>query len=309
MPSAATFNTMISSGWLKANPANPLRSRLWRGRGRGHGVLPGCEGSGPVDPISELGFVYKTSRRKGDSGYQLYVYFWHGNSAALSCIESGMSRGRMFVHGAASLNSSSGAAVWTNAARTRPAAALWSCAGAACRRQAARHVRHPDRTSLGHEDTFRAAWSAPLRPRGRGRIRVRRSRDRPARRSSGHPGRFGRGSKRPSLRVHPPPRHIARPFRGLAEGAVRPPRVHVRGNDFRRGPRSIVRSRSGRCDDDLQLPVHELGASSPAPRQAPPSPRLRHAEWRLAGPTAGRRAPFLLLRGPDLHQPALFRAE
>ena len=36
-------------------------------------------------------------------GYQLYVYFWHGNSAALSCIESGMKRSRMFVHGAASL--------------------------------------------------------------------------------------------------------------------------------------------------------------------------------------------------------------
>ena len=35
--------------------------------------------------------------------YQLYVHFWHGNSAALASIESGAKRSRMFVHGIASL--------------------------------------------------------------------------------------------------------------------------------------------------------------------------------------------------------------
>jgi hypothetical protein len=36
-------------------------------------------------------------------GYQLYVYFWHGNSAALASVENGMKRSRVFVHGTASL--------------------------------------------------------------------------------------------------------------------------------------------------------------------------------------------------------------
>ena len=54
--------------------------------------------------FSEEGFVYENeSAERATLGYQLYVYFWHGNSAALSCIESGMSRARMFLHGAASL--------------------------------------------------------------------------------------------------------------------------------------------------------------------------------------------------------------
>jgi succinoglycan biosynthesis protein ExoM len=36
-------------------------------------------------------------------GYQLYIHYWHGNSAYLSSVESGVSRGRMFLHGVASL--------------------------------------------------------------------------------------------------------------------------------------------------------------------------------------------------------------
>ena len=55
MPSAATFNTMMSSGWLKAEPGNSFRACLWRRRRRGHGVLPGREGRGPVDPLFRAG--------------------------------------------------------------------------------------------------------------------------------------------------------------------------------------------------------------------------------------------------------------
>ena len=54
--------------------------------------------------FSERGFVYENEPAdRATFGYQLYVYFWHGNSAALSCVESGMPRWRMFVHGLASL--------------------------------------------------------------------------------------------------------------------------------------------------------------------------------------------------------------
>jgi hypothetical protein len=54
--------------------------------------------------FSERGFVYENeSAERATFGYQLYAYFWHGNSAALTCIESGVKRSRMFIHGGASM--------------------------------------------------------------------------------------------------------------------------------------------------------------------------------------------------------------
>jgi glycosyltransferase involved in cell wall biosynthesis len=104
MPSAATFNTMISSGWLKANPKIRFAPAYGVVGGEDMVFFRAAKAAGLSIRFSELGFVYENeSAERATLGYQLYVYFWHGNSAALSCIESGMSRGRMFVHGAASL--------------------------------------------------------------------------------------------------------------------------------------------------------------------------------------------------------------
>lgn len=104
MPSAATFNTMISSSWLKANPAIRFAPAYGVVGGEDMVFFRSAKAAGLTIHFSEQGFVYENeSAERATLGYQLYVYFWHGNSAALSCIESGMSRPRMFVHGVASL--------------------------------------------------------------------------------------------------------------------------------------------------------------------------------------------------------------
>ena len=104
MPSAATFNTMISSDWLKANPEIRFAPAYGVVGGEDMVFFRAAKAAGLSIRFSEQGFVYENeSAERATLGYQLYVYFWHGNSAALSCIESGMSRPRMFVHGAASL--------------------------------------------------------------------------------------------------------------------------------------------------------------------------------------------------------------
>ena len=104
MPSAATFNTMISSDWLKANPKIRFAPAYGVVGGEDMVFFRAAKAVGLSIRFSEQGFVYENeSTERATLGYQLYVYFWHGNSAALSCIESGMSGPRMFVHGAASL--------------------------------------------------------------------------------------------------------------------------------------------------------------------------------------------------------------
>lgn len=104
MSSAATFNTMISSRWLKDNPAIRFDPHFGVVGGEDMVFFRAARAAGLAIRFSERGFVYENEPAdRATFGYQLYVHFWHGNSAALSCIESGMSRGRMFVHGAASL--------------------------------------------------------------------------------------------------------------------------------------------------------------------------------------------------------------
>ena len=104
MTSAATFNTMISSAWLKAHPDIRFDPHFGVVGGEDMVFFRAARAAGLSIRFSKRGFVYENEPAdRATFGYQLYVYYWHGNSAALSCIQSGMSRGRMFIHGAASL--------------------------------------------------------------------------------------------------------------------------------------------------------------------------------------------------------------
>ena len=104
MTSAATFNTMISSRWLKEHDGIRFDPHFGVVGGEDMVFFRAARASGLSIRFSERGFVYENEPAdRATFGYQLYVYFWHGNSAALSCIRSGMSRWRMFVHGLASL--------------------------------------------------------------------------------------------------------------------------------------------------------------------------------------------------------------
>jgi hypothetical protein len=104
MPSAATFNTMISGDWLKLHPNIRFEPAMGVIGGEDMVFFRAARAAGLTIRFSKSGFVYENEPpERATFGYQLYVHFWHGNSAALACIESGMKRSRMFVHGGASL--------------------------------------------------------------------------------------------------------------------------------------------------------------------------------------------------------------
>src|SRR4051794_22524621 len=104
MESAATFNSMLSTKWLKAHPQIRFDPAMGVIGGEDMVFFRAARAAGLAIRFSERGFVYENEPAdRATFGYQLYVHFWHGNSAALACIASGMHRGRMFVHGAASL--------------------------------------------------------------------------------------------------------------------------------------------------------------------------------------------------------------
>jgi glycosyltransferase involved in cell wall biosynthesis len=103
MESAATFNSMLSSQWLKTHPNIRFDPAMGVIGGEDMVFFRAARAAGLAIRFSERGFVYENEPAERTTfGYQLYVYFWHGNSAALSCIESGMKPWRMFVHGGAS---------------------------------------------------------------------------------------------------------------------------------------------------------------------------------------------------------------
>ena len=103
MTSAATFNTMISSGWLKAHSDIRFDPHFGVVGGEDMVFFRAARAAGLLIRFSETGYTYENEPAdRATFGYQLYVYFWHGNSAALSLIQSGMSRGRMLVHAGAS---------------------------------------------------------------------------------------------------------------------------------------------------------------------------------------------------------------
>ena len=103
MSSAATFNTMIASSWLRAHPNIRFDPHFGVVGGEDMVFFRSARAAGLSISFSERGYTYENEPAdRATFGYQLYVYYWHGNSAALSCIQSGMSRGRMLVHAGAS---------------------------------------------------------------------------------------------------------------------------------------------------------------------------------------------------------------
>jgi succinoglycan biosynthesis protein ExoM len=102
--SAATFNSLLSSQWLKRHSNIRFDPAMGVIGGEDMVFFRAARAAGLAIRFSEQGFVYENEPAdRATFGYQLYIYFWHGNSAALSCIESGMQASRMFVHGGASL--------------------------------------------------------------------------------------------------------------------------------------------------------------------------------------------------------------
>ncbi|HZC37550.1 MAG TPA: glycosyltransferase [Sphingomicrobium sp.] len=104
MKSAATFNSMVSSSWLKNHPKIRFEPKLGVISGEDVVFFRACRAAGLKIRFSEKGFVYENEGpERATFGYQLYVYLWHGNSSYVGSVESGISPARMFVHGCASM--------------------------------------------------------------------------------------------------------------------------------------------------------------------------------------------------------------
>lgn len=104
MPVAATFNTLISGRWLRAQPQIRFDPNMGVVGGEDMVFFRAAHAAGLQIRFSKDGFVYENEPMdRATFGYQLYVHFWHGNSAALASVENGMKSSRVFVHGIASL--------------------------------------------------------------------------------------------------------------------------------------------------------------------------------------------------------------
>jgi succinoglycan biosynthesis protein ExoM len=104
MPTAATFNTLISSEWLKMHPDIRFSAAYGVIGGEDMVFFRAAKAAGLEIRFSEKGFTFENEpAERATFAYQLYVYLWHGNSAARTCMENKMSRSRLIIHSCASL--------------------------------------------------------------------------------------------------------------------------------------------------------------------------------------------------------------
>jgi succinoglycan biosynthesis protein ExoM len=104
MEVAATFNSMIRSQWLKDRPHIRFDPEYGVIGGEDMVFYRAARAEGLTIRFATTPFVYENELpERATFGYQLYIHYWHGNSSYLASVESGASRGRMFLHGGASL--------------------------------------------------------------------------------------------------------------------------------------------------------------------------------------------------------------
>jgi len=102
--SAATFNSMISSHWLKQHPEVRFQPDLGVSSGEDVVFYRTAHAAGLRIRHSEKAFVYENEpAARATFSYQLRLYFWHGNSSYVTSVRTGVRPGRMFLHGANSM--------------------------------------------------------------------------------------------------------------------------------------------------------------------------------------------------------------
>lgn len=101
---AATFNSMISAEWLRQHPQIRFDPAFGVIGGEDMVFYRAARAEGLEIRFAADAFVYENEPlSRATLAYQLYVFFWHGNSACLSMIKRGAPRWRVLVHGGASL--------------------------------------------------------------------------------------------------------------------------------------------------------------------------------------------------------------
>jgi succinoglycan biosynthesis protein ExoM len=102
--SASTFNSMISSLWLKENPAIRFQPSLGVTGGEDMVFYRAARARGLRIHFAQRASVYENEPpERAKFGYQLRLHFWHGNSSSIASLRSGVTPFAAFLHGANSL--------------------------------------------------------------------------------------------------------------------------------------------------------------------------------------------------------------
>jgi hypothetical protein len=100
---AATFNSMVSSAWLKCHPEIRFEPALGVVGGEDMVFFRAARAAGLKIHFSRDALVYENEpSARATFAYQLRLYFWHGNSSYVSSVRSGVTPSRMALHGVAS---------------------------------------------------------------------------------------------------------------------------------------------------------------------------------------------------------------
>lgn len=104
MDMAATFNSMISARWLRDHPHIRFDPEFGVIGGEDMVFYRAARKEGLEIRYCEKAFVFENEPpARANLKYQLYVHFWHGNSAVLAMMANGSPRWRMFIHSGASI--------------------------------------------------------------------------------------------------------------------------------------------------------------------------------------------------------------
>jgi succinoglycan biosynthesis protein ExoM len=94
---------MIRSRWLLGHPAIRFDPAFGKIGGEDMVFYRAASAAGLEIRFAAGAYVYENEPAiRATLGYQLYIPYWHGNSAYLSAVESGIPRWRMVRHGVAS---------------------------------------------------------------------------------------------------------------------------------------------------------------------------------------------------------------
>lgn len=101
---AATFNSMISSQWLREHPQIRFQPSLGAIGGEDVVFYRSAHAAGLRIRYSRHGSGFENEPpSRATLAYQLRLFFWHGNSSYVTSVKTGVRPIRMFFHGANSL--------------------------------------------------------------------------------------------------------------------------------------------------------------------------------------------------------------
>jgi succinoglycan biosynthesis protein ExoM len=104
LSAASTFNSMISSRWLKDHPEIRFQPALGVIGGEDMVFYRSARSVGLRIYYSERGFVYENEPpSRATLAYQLRLFFWHGNSSYVTSVFQGVLPARVFLHGVNSM--------------------------------------------------------------------------------------------------------------------------------------------------------------------------------------------------------------